>query len=183
MHDRQGPEHHGQAGLARELHALRRSNRQLRGVLTLVILSVLAVGNLGARKPEKVHRAERFELVDDQGEVRGIMGTWGDNPYLRLDDADGGGVMLLTQGGAVSMSMFTDSPRHPRVHVLASEEGSAITLLDRNGEARARVEVDATGAVTEISRPDRASRTALAPWRPEPVEGTGLEDLWDTTPR
>ncbi|MCB9677180.1 MAG: hypothetical protein H6737_18830 [Alphaproteobacteria bacterium] len=166
-----------------ELREAHRSNRQLKAFLTLVVLSALAVANLGARKPEKIHRAERFELVDDRGEVRGVMGTWGDSPYLRLDDPDGGGVILLTQGGNVSMSMFTDSPRHPRVHVMASDEGSAITLLDRNGEARAVVEVDPTGDVSEIVRPERASRTALAPWRPATPTGTGLEDLWDTTPR
>ena len=81
------------------------------------------------------------------------------------------------------MSMFTDSPRHPRVHVAANDEGSAITLLDRNGEARALVEVDPSGAVTEIARPDRASRTALAPWRPEPVNSPNLQTVWETEPR
>ena len=80
------------------------------------------------------------------------------------------------------MSMFTDSPRHPRVHVQAGDEGSAITLLDRNGEARARVAVDPSGELIEITRPERASRTALAPWRPEPT-GAVLQDLLDPTPR
>ncbi len=159
--------------------ALRRQNKRLKLLLSATAGTVLLFGTLGAKKPPKVETADRYELVDDQGVVRGVMGTWGDSPYFRMEDQSGSGVMVLTQGDAVSMSMFTDSPRHPRVHVSATSDGSTITLLDRNGHARARVEVDGAGDVVQIAEEPR-SRTALAPRK---SRGTGLEDFWSTSPR
>lgn len=166
-----------------EIRALRRSRRRWRqAALTAVLAGVVVLG-LGARKPQKVQQADKYELLDADGTVRGEMGTWNDSPYLRLHGEDGGGVMVRTRGSAVSMSMFTESPRHPRVHVSASEEGSEITLLDRNGHARARVELDAGGDLVEIVRPEIPRRSTSVRWNRREVRGTGLERVLETVPR
>lgn len=145
-----------------------------RWVLPLLLGSTVLFGSLGAKKSPKVKTADRYELVDEQGEVRGVLGTWADSPYLRLQDDEGSGVMVLTQGGEVSMSMYTKGPRHPRVHVLTGEAGSTFTLLDRNGQASVRIELDADGRVTSLEeRPDASMARA----------DTALRGLWDTSPR
>jgi hypothetical protein len=166
-----------------ELVSLRRSQRRYRVAAVTAALTALIVLGLGARKPQKVQQADKYELVDADGTVRGEMGTWNDSPYLRLHGEAGGGVMVRTHGGAVSMSMFTDSPRHPRVHVAASEDGSEITLLDRNGHARARVALDSGGDLVEIVRPEQPRRSSSVRWSQRDVRGTGLEDVLDTVPR
>ena len=137
-----------------ELRSQQRLNRQLKGFVALMVLALVVALNMGARRPTQIQRAERYELVDENGEVRGEMGTWGDTPYLRLRDGDGGGITMMSSGGDASISMFTDSPSHPRVHVRASQLGSSIALLDTNGNARARVEVDRDGRTVELH--DRA---------------------------
>lgn len=140
-----------------------------------LLLLVGSLGLLGAKKPPKVQSADRYELVDDAGVVRGVLGTWADGPYLRLEDDDGAGVMVLTQDGDVSLSMYTHGPRHPRVHVAAREAGSTFTLLDHNGRASVRIELDADGRVLQLTQhPDAPVAYGV---------GSGLHDLWDTTPR
>lgn len=126
-------------------------NRRLRRGVAVLSLALVVVLGAGAKRSE-VKQADRYELVDDQGIVRGVMGTLGDQPYLRLNGDDGSGVTVTTQGGEVSLSMYTDSPRHPRVHVLAGSSGSEVSLLDRNGVARARVELLGNGDVVAITR-------------------------------
>lgn len=151
-----------------------RSNRLVRrgGLLLLVG----ALGLLGAKKPPKVKTADRYELVDDKGVVRGVLGTWADGPYLRLEDDEGAGVMVLTQDGDVSMSMYTAGPRHPRVHVAARQDGSTFTLLDHNGRASVRIELDADGRVLELTQSGDAPVAHRS-------GDAGLHHLWETTPR
>ena len=164
--------------LERRVRSLERSRRHWRQAALTAVLAAVVVLGLGARKPQKVQQADRYELVDSDGTVLGEMGTWNDSPYLRLH-GEGGGVMVRTRGAAVSMSMFTESPRHPRVHVSASE----ITLLDRNGQARARVELDAGGDLVEIVRPEVPRRSTSVRWSTQDAQGTGLERVLETVPR
>lgn len=131
---------------------------------------------MGAKKAPKTHQADRYELVDDAGVVRGVLGTWANGPYLKLEESDGSGVTVLTQEGEVSLSMYTEGPRHPRVHVLAGDAGSTFTLLDRNGRASVRIELDADGRLLHLNQ---------RPEQPVAHRGGsgGLRDIWDTTPR
>jgi hypothetical protein len=148
------------------------------GALQLLLAfgaGALVAGSLGAKKPRKMQRAERYQLVDDAGVVRGEMGTWADGPYLKLEEPSGAGVTVLTHHGEVSLSMYTEDPRHPRVHVLAGEAGSNFTLLDRNGRASVRVELDDDGRLLQLTQ------------RPEqPIahrDTSALRGIWNTTPR
>jgi hypothetical protein len=158
--------------------ALRRSNRQWR-LATAGLAAALALVLATGAKREDVRQADRYELVDEQGVVRGVMGTFADRPFLRLEGEDGSGVVVIAREGGVSMSMFTDSPQHPRVHVDATAAGSLVTLLDRNGGARARVELAANGDLLAITR-DLDDPVASAP---APIGPAGLHHLLDTTPR
>lgn len=160
---------------------MRAPNLPTRSGLLLLALGALGVGGLlGAKKSPKTQTADRYELVDDSGVVRGVLGTWADSPYLRLQDQDGAGVMVLTQDGEVSLSMYTEGPRHPRVHVLAGDQGSTFTLLDRNGRVSVRVELDADGRVIQLTeRPEAPMARSGAGG----LQGGGLHGIWDTTPR
>jgi len=81
---------------------------------------------------EKVVQAERFELVDSQGNVRARLGAGADgSPSLHLLDSN----------GAPRISLWVRS--EPR---MLTDEGPGLELCGENAVARARISVRSDGA-------------------------------------
>ena len=89
-------------------------------------------------------RARRFELVDERGNVRAVLGTQTDN-------------------GAPGF-LVSDSAGRPRIALHVSpEDAPAFDLLDASGAPRVHVALDAEGApvVTLFGLPERPAQALL----------------------
>ncbi len=122
------------------LEKLERQNRRMRagGIGALVLIA--AVSLLGqAAAPEKVIRAQRFEVVDAAGTFRAGLETTSDgSPWLRLDGKGGGRRVLLgvPASGIPEMSLW-DGDGKRRIFLGLGRDGSpAMSFIDRGDRDR-----------------------------------------------
>jgi hypothetical protein len=111
-------------------------------VLTGLNTAVLAVLLLrfpslfAASDPETV-RARAIELVDQQGRVRGQMNVEPNGEaVLRLRDSKGEIRVKLGADGEGSGLILLDGTPEPRIHMLAKDSGTSVTLTSRAGQRR-----------------------------------------------
>jgi hypothetical protein len=116
--------------------------RRLLIVLTGVNTAILAVLVIrfpllfAASDPETL-RARAIELVDQQGRVRGQMNVEPNGEaVLRLRDAKGEIRVKLGADGEGSGLILLDGATEPRIHMLAKDSGTTVTLTSKAGQRR-----------------------------------------------
>lgn len=121
--------------------------------LALMMFTVRAAA---LTKWQKVVRAERFELVDSKGKLRGVAWTSGRGALLALHGGGGeAGVRLAAvKTGDLGLSLF-DEDGKPRATLNVNTDGRPVLdlngspvvgLSDRNGQLRATLKVDRDGS-------------------------------------
>jgi len=121
-------------------------------IVLAAVAAAYAAGQARVSAPEVI-RAQKFELVDAEGRVRGLMhmGRDGDSPALWILDEDGerrAGLGLLPDG--TSGLALTDERGEARASLLLGPDGSPLlALTNEGGEVRAilRVLPDGTSGV------------------------------------
>jgi hypothetical protein len=116
--------------------------RRLLVVLAGINAAVLAVllirsGRLFAAADAETVRARAIELVDRQGRVRGQLSVEPDGEaVLRLRDAKGEVRVKLGADGDGSGLLLLDGATEPRIHMLAKDSGTSVTLMSKGGRRR-----------------------------------------------
>ena len=110
--------------------------------LTAINAAVLAVllirsGNLFAASEPETLRARAIELVDKDGRVRGQLSVEANGEaVLRLRDAKGEVRVKVGADSAGSGLLLLDGATEPRVHLLAKDGGTSVTLSSKDGKRR-----------------------------------------------
>lgn len=96
---------------------------------------------------EDVVRTKRLELVDDEGEVRAVMGAEsGDNVGLSLFGSNGADRLSLGihPDGSATLALQDEEGRE-RIKFSASSSGPVINIKDEEGNPRAQLQVQSNG--------------------------------------
>lgn len=90
---------------------------------------------------EEIVRAQRFELVDEQGNMMALLGVSDAGAVLSLQDNNGKlrGIFGVAQDNTAVFGL-SDANAKPRVKINASATVAAINLLDAQGTNRAFLE-------------------------------------------
>jgi hypothetical protein len=82
-------------------------------------------------------RARAIELVDQEGNVRAQLNVEpSGEAVLRLRDAKGEIRVKLGAGGDGSGLLLLDGATEPRIHMLAKDSGTSVTLMSKDGQRR-----------------------------------------------
>jgi hypothetical protein len=136
--------------LERGLSAAKRRNRYL--LIGLVVLAVawaftITTRTVRAQSNENIVQAERFELVDSEGNVCAELSVFGSGPGLVLYDKDGAiraGLTVSDESGP-GLSLFDENETF-RARLAVSDSGPGLALYDENEKNRAKLAVlDAFG--------------------------------------
>jgi hypothetical protein len=102
----------------------------------LAVLITRPAGLLAAGDPETI-RAKAIELVDQQGRVRAQLNVESNGEaVLRLRDAKGEIRVKLGADGEGSGLLLLDGATEPRIHMLAKNSGTSVTLTSKGGQRR-----------------------------------------------
>jgi len=155
-------------------HQLRRSQRNNVVLLWVIVTAGMALTfapPLGSQegKDPKTLRAGRFELVDDQGRVRGVLGMYGETPTLLLADEKVETRCALTAAKEASGLQLTSPNLAARQTLATGAEGSVLSLADSNGKPR--IELSLLRDVPEVwlSDPKENGRAILRVGKDGPV--------------
>jgi hypothetical protein len=98
--------------------------------------------------PSDYIRAKRFELVGDDGDVRGAMSVEGEDATIRLNDADGRArIFLSTSPSGASRILLASDDGTARAGIDTDPEGHpSLFLRDKDGDVRVGIDVDEDGA-------------------------------------
>jgi len=101
----------------------------LAGAPLLRFAPIVAAQDEEAGRPAKVLRAERIELVDEQGRTRAQLTVEPEgDAVLRMRDAEGTIRVKLGASRSGSGLVLLNDRTEPGVHVLANAAGTSITL-------------------------------------------------------
>lgn len=89
--------------LEAEVQSLRAEVRRARRFRWAIGLGCLSLGLVAAKLAPSVVRAERFELTDESGEIRGVLAADINGPYLKLVDRQGGQALLEVREGEATL--------------------------------------------------------------------------------
>jgi hypothetical protein len=104
-------------------------------VLFLLVGVVLHERPADAKGPPGVLRARALQIVDGHGRVRALLKTYADGQVvLKLSDANGLIRAKLGAGQSGSGIVLADETTEPGIHILASRDGTWISL--QRGEQR-----------------------------------------------
>jgi hypothetical protein len=113
-------------------------NQAIPAVLVAAVLLLAVVLHdrpADAKGPPGVLRARALQIVDGHGRVRALLKTFADGQVvLKLSDANGLIRAKLGAGQTGSGIVLADETTEPGVHILASRDGTWISL--RRGEQR-----------------------------------------------
>ena len=166
---------------------LARSRRNCRLFLLTGIVVVAGValirplGSQEAKEPKTV-RAERFELLDDKGRVRGVLGMKGESALLLLADEKAQSRCSLSATKDGSGLTLSDEHGKGDLHLVTGKEGSAIVLEDANGKSRLEISVLRDAPEVWLSDADQNARAILRVGK----DGPGLRlienkaEIWST---
>lgn len=102
----------------------------------LALLLIRSASLFAASDPETV-RARAIELVDQHGRVRAQLNVEPNGEaVLRLRDAKGEVRVKLGADGDGSGLLLLDGATEPRIHMLAKDNGTSVTLMSRDGQRR-----------------------------------------------
>lgn len=105
-------------------------------VLNTVFLLLMATqdGSMSAQTPTRVLRGEAIELVDRDGQVRAAMTVESNGEAVfRLRDAKGTIRVKLGASEEGSALLLLDGSTEPGVHVLSRQTGTTFTMKGRDG--------------------------------------------------
>jgi hypothetical protein len=129
-------------------------------VALAVLMGVALLTGAGQGEAVKPVRTQRLEVVDSEGTTRIVLGEGDDHGY---------GVKLNDHNGKFRVALF-EAPRAAGVHIkkgfsyglLVGEDGSAFSLRDAQGTARAVVSVTQAEAQMQL-RDQQGKAMFLAP--------------------
>jgi hypothetical protein len=123
-------------------------------MLNLVILMCVLLRANSALSPEvaSVLRGHALEIVDDHGRVRAMIKVFPENPTVKMPDG--------TMGYPETVLLrLIDSKGAPNVKIVATEDGSAVSL---GGESNpTHVQVLARGTSTSLKLVNKDGREQL----------------------
>lgn len=117
-----------------------------RGKWAIVLAVVLVLGAVavafaaGKTRAPEVIRAQRFELVDAEGRLRGVVGSTVDaSVAVALYDEKGRGRagLALFPDGSPGLVLFDEKGKPRATLALLPDSGPGLVLLDEKGEALA----------------------------------------------
>jgi hypothetical protein len=147
-----------------QIHALSTALARERRLNRAALVLIASVGLLVAAKPDGTVRAEKFELVDATGEVRGSWSSRSGGSELQLVDDGGNHVILGTWADAgPRLAMYDPSGMRagPRVFVAAGAERTTLQLADATSIPRIRLDVRAAAQHVEVIDPSGLVRADL----------------------
>lgn len=115
-------------------------------ILKLTTFAMLGAAGLAAlagatARPDRTVRAEKFELIDENGKARGALSVQGYGSRLLLRDCHGQEQLIIH---AAANPEIPDKPGdagldvrargETRVLIQGTSEGGEVTIRDRNGE-------------------------------------------------
>jgi hypothetical protein len=123
--------------LEARLARVERTNKLLLGVCAISIgLFVMSCGQ-PAGQAGGAMRTQRLEIVDANGNVRGLFVADQQGAILSLDDAQGRPRVSLASGAdRPGLELFDDEGR-PQVALTAERDGANLAISDVNGNLRA----------------------------------------------
>jgi hypothetical protein len=110
----------------------------LTGINTAILAALLirSASLFAATDPDTI-RARAIELVDRDGRVRGQLNVEPNGEAVfRLRDAKGEIRVKLGADGEGSGLILLDGATEPRIHMLAKESGTSVTLTSKGGQRR-----------------------------------------------
>jgi hypothetical protein len=110
----------------------------LMGINTAILAALLirSASLFAATDPDTI-RARAIELVDRDGRVRGQLNVEPNGEAVfRLRDAKGEIRVKLGADGEGSGLILLDGATEPRIHMLAKESGTSVTLTSKGGQRR-----------------------------------------------
>jgi len=139
--------------LQERVESVERHNKRLKVGMLAVLAAVGGLLFVGATEPvAKVVRAQKFEVVDSEGNVRVGVTTAGGSAGLYVKDKDGklrlrmGAGMGLTDAGQPSLSM-RDKDGNLRVALSVEDDGRPMLgLSNKDGRPRVLLWVDEDGS-------------------------------------
>lgn len=127
---------------------------------------------------QEVVQAKRFELVDDDGRVRGEMAVGSDGPILALfnrHEAPQWSAFVSDDGS--SDLYFSDPLSRLRLSVSMGSDGTPeLALNDENGDLRLSISMESDGTPNLVMR-DQNGNIRLSAWLYD--DGVPSIDLWD----
>jgi hypothetical protein len=108
----------------------------LTAINLLCVIFVLSYGGSALAGPEKrVLRGEAIELLDEQGKVRAQLDVEpGGEAVFRMRDANGTIRVKMGASEDGSALLLLNNETEPSVHMLAKSSGTTLTLTDREGK-------------------------------------------------
>ncbi|MFA9479947.1 hypothetical protein ACERK3_16810 [Phycisphaerales bacterium AB-hyl4] len=125
-----------------ELKSLRRQVTNCRRMILLggALVAVLLILGMQSQPSQDVVRAQRFEVVDEQGRVRAVLSTLrgGGHPTLTFLDAEGNDrINLHAVPHRGPMMEFIDDNKRARMRLSLLPDGNPILVMnDPDGQAR-----------------------------------------------
>jgi len=86
-------------------------------------------------KPQKVLRAEKFELVDDKGKIRADLFYVGDTASLRIGQIDEAYYLIIPKPSTV-VSFISSGNTQNGISLSSTEDGAKLFLSEKKGPAR-----------------------------------------------
>jgi hypothetical protein len=120
----------------------RRKEASMKRIVSIVTLALLVCGSFACNgqanmSTSEVIQAQRFELVNAQGEVVGALASTDDGPGLRLYDSNGKArltVAVEADGPAVTLLAADEKPK-ARLN-LGNDGHPGLALIDTSGKTR-----------------------------------------------
>jgi hypothetical protein len=159
--------------LAPRLDRLERENFRLRVGVMVVVLAAAALMVMGQAAPSgtasKVRatanevRARAFVLEDANGNVRGRLGVFASgSPSLSLRDHHGNVRLLVgVSDEGLPMIGWTDGMNGIPLIISITSDGPVVTMKDKNGKSRVRLNVGADGPRLELLDSNEGTRTVV----------------------
>jgi hypothetical protein len=101
------------------------------------ILKTFGPETAWAQSGEKVIRATKFVLEDENGKTRAILGMVKDRPMLRLLDENYKAAVPLAAVKEGPVLLLYDEDENPRAGMSVHKDGSGVRLYDENDRTRA----------------------------------------------
>jgi hypothetical protein len=135
--------------IERRLSAAKLRNRYLLiGLAALAVgwVSMSTTGTIQAQTSENTVRAEKFELVDSQGNVRAALTETDAGPLLYLSDENGNVRVALNATDAGPGLNLWDKNEKLRVALTVLGSGTGLALSDENEKLRASLGFSDSGS-------------------------------------
>jgi hypothetical protein len=139
--------------IANRLNRLEKSNRRWRFAAVGLLVGMTGMYFLGAEPRMKELTVEKIRLVDEDGKLRGALGSDDRGSFFYLNDQKGGRRVNLAahkNGGFINLK---DDADKSRVVLSWDEDGAAIKTMDTHG-LFSRLITDEHGPALQVGQED-----------------------------